>query len=106
MLLPEASRIDPAPGPFPFSPWAVLELRLLIGAQGFAPTVLTAASYVLAAAELTGIQAVERTPRGWQGQIRLRCAGAWGQAFTGRRLVTPPGNPWLLWTPKLQPFPR
>ena len=104
MLLPEESRVLPPPGPYRFSPWASLELSLLIKAQGFVPTVVTVASYVLATAQLTGLVAGDRTPRGRQGQLVLEPAGDWRRAFAGCRLVTPPGNPWLLWTPRLQPF--
>jgi hypothetical protein len=96
----------------PAGPALTRRLAHEVLAAGFAGEPIDAGAALLydparvrALAKLTRLLSGERTPRGWHARLALRAAGPWGQEFLGRRLVTPPGNPWLLWTPRLQPFP-
>jgi hypothetical protein len=71
-------------------------LRVLIERHGAVPVMATVASHVLVAADLVGLdlQGPELQAR---TRLVLREPGVWSAAFGGRRLVTPPGNSWLLW---------
>ena len=83
------------------SPWARLEMRRVVEAQGFLPLVATVSGFVASGADITAV---------WPGSsgscrsstLDLGEPGAWFEQFRNRRLVTGPGSAWLLWRPRLQ----
>jgi hypothetical protein len=113
-----AAALKPAPErrALAVGPWWIswpTRLALTIGTrrQGSVPVVVTIASYVLCTADLVGLRLVGtpngrpdddgpyREGGGVRTTLELDAPGSWSEAFDGRRLVTPPGNPWLLWQP-------
>jgi hypothetical protein len=81
--------------PWQLSPWASLEMRRVIEAQGVLPLVATVCGFVATGADITAV---------WPGRegstLALDEPGAWFEQFTNRRLVTGPGSSWLLWRPR------
>jgi hypothetical protein len=96
-------RIEPARGPFWFSPGVRMHLSVLLARQGFVPVVTTVASYVLGTANVIDgvLEADGARPR--LTRLTLGPPGDWSDALRGHRLLTPPGNRWLWWTPRGQP---
>ena len=85
-------------GPLRLSPYACVWLRVLIERHGAFPVMATIASHILTTADLVGLE-LQGPERDASTRLVLRQAGAWSAAFKGRRLVTPPGNSWMLWKP-------
>jgi hypothetical protein len=83
-----------APGPYRFSPSIRLHLSLLLERNGFVPLVATVASYVLGTADVIGGR-LETCQESAATHLDLGPPGHWSATLEGRRLVTPPGNPWL-----------
>jgi hypothetical protein len=80
---------------WPLSPWARLEMRQVVEAQGFLPFVATVCGFVATGANLAAI---------WPGSsgstLELDEPGVWFEAFRNHRFVTGPGSAWLLWLPR------
>lgn len=78
--------------------WVVrIQLGEAVSRYGFVPVVVTSSSFVVATWEATTFHPAE----GGRGRVTVRPAGSWAEAFRQRRLYSPPGNQWLLWTPEI-----
>lgn len=94
-------RVRPGTGP---AEWATLanagclaslRLRDAVRRHGLVPLVATCHSFVLGGADVRTAWTATRSTVA----LDLRGPGAWFAAFDGRRLYSPAGNCWHLWTP-------
>jgi len=81
------------------SPWARLEMRRVVEAQGFLPLVATVCGFVASGANITAVwPGPSGTGRG--SRLDLDEPGAWFEEFQSRKLVSGPGSAWLFWRPR------
>lgn len=62
-----------------------------IAKDGHLPAVVTVGSFVTATGEIVGVHLADHGYR-----LDWRPAGAWADGFTGARVVTGPGRPWVV----------
>lgn len=77
--------------------FTVVRLTELLARVGRLPLVPSCHSFVLGGADVTGVTARSATT----AELRVEPAGGWFAAFEGRRVYTPPGNCWHLWTAEM-----